>query len=48
MAGGLYFDPRLDPTLGTDVLPDHSALSDALGAFEAEDEALTRVMAGLL
>ncbi|KAL2788526.1 hypothetical protein BJX66DRAFT_254420 [Aspergillus keveii] len=48
MAGGLYFDPRFDPTLGTDVLPDHSALSDALGAFEAEDEALTRVMAGLL
>jgi hypothetical protein len=24
------------------------ALTDALGAFEAEDEALTRVMAGLL
>ncbi|KAL2852560.1 hypothetical protein BJX68DRAFT_274947 [Aspergillus pseudodeflectus] len=48
MAGGLYFDPRLDPTIGTDILPDHSALSDALGAFEAEDEALTRVMAGLL
>ncbi|KAL2855374.1 hypothetical protein BJY01DRAFT_11759 [Aspergillus pseudoustus] len=48
MAGGLYFDPRVDPTLGSEALPDHSGLSDALGAFEAEGEALTRVMAGLL
>ncbi|KAL6238307.1 hypothetical protein BDW75DRAFT_34019 [Aspergillus navahoensis] len=32
---------------GTEM-PSHGALSDALGAFEAEDEALTRVMAGLL
>ncbi|KAL4974081.1 hypothetical protein BDW66DRAFT_168112 [Aspergillus desertorum] len=29
-------------------MPSQGALSDALGAFEAEDEALTRVMAGLL
>ncbi|KAL4901125.1 hypothetical protein BDW74DRAFT_181979 [Aspergillus multicolor] len=61
MAGELYFDPRIDPTLSTEngantvtedgagnELPSQGALSDALGAFEAEDEALTRVMAGLL
>ncbi|KAL5333526.1 hypothetical protein BJX70DRAFT_60676 [Aspergillus crustosus] len=47
MAGGLYFDPRMDLGLGNE-LPSQSGISDALGAFEAEDEALTRVMAGLL
>ncbi|KAL4773227.1 hypothetical protein BDW60DRAFT_206519 [Aspergillus nidulans var. acristatus] len=59
MAGGLYFDPRIEPTLdarsdsgtttgdGNEMLS-QGALTDALGAFEAEDEALTRVMAGLL
>ncbi|KAL4915822.1 hypothetical protein BDW62DRAFT_219149 [Aspergillus aurantiobrunneus] len=47
MAGGLYFDPRVDPGLGNE-LPSQGGLSDAIGAFEAEDEALTRVMAGLL
>ncbi|KAL3466126.1 hypothetical protein BJX64DRAFT_296069 [Aspergillus heterothallicus] len=48
MAGGLYFDPRVDPSLGSEALPEHNGLNDVLGAFEAEDEALTRVMAGLL
>ncbi|KAL2814154.1 hypothetical protein BJX63DRAFT_431557 [Aspergillus granulosus] len=48
MAGGLYFDPRVDPTLGSETLPDQSGLNDAFGPFGAEDEALTRVMAGLL
>ncbi|KAL4809887.1 fungal-specific transcription factor domain-containing protein, partial [Aspergillus unguis] len=54
MAGGLYFDPRIDPGLqnadtnghGND-LPSQS-VTDALGAFETENEALTKVMAGLL
>lgn len=51
MAGGLYFDPRVDPGLGNGTgsdLPSQSGATDALGAFEAEEEALTRVMAGLL
>lgn len=50
IAGGLYFDPRG----GTDLLdvgmshPNDGRLSNALDAFHAEDDALTRVMAGLL
>lgn len=51
MAGGLYFDPRVDPGLGNGTgsdLPSQSGVTDALGVFEAEEEALTRVMAGLL
>ncbi|KAJ5626240.1 hypothetical protein N7510_002549 [Penicillium lagena] len=50
IAGGLYFDPGG----GTDLLdvgmshPNDSRLPNALDAFHAEDEALTRVMAGLL
>ncbi|KAL4879296.1 hypothetical protein BJY04DRAFT_220417 [Aspergillus karnatakaensis] len=47
MAGGLYFDPRIDPGLGNE-LPPQSGINDALDAFEAEEEALTRVMVGLL
>jgi hypothetical protein len=47
MAGGLYFDPRVDPGLGNEI-SSQTGISDALDAFEAEDEALTRVMAGLL
>ncbi|KAL4866745.1 hypothetical protein BDV12DRAFT_130269 [Aspergillus spectabilis] len=47
MAGGLYFDPRVDPGLGNEI-PSQTGIIDALDAFEAEDEALTRVMAGLL
>ncbi|KAL2825034.1 hypothetical protein BDW59DRAFT_146737 [Aspergillus cavernicola] len=48
MAGGLYFDPRVDPGLGGEAFPEQSGISEAMDAFEAEDEALTRVMAGLL
>jgi hypothetical protein len=50
IAGGLYFDPRG----GTDLLDvgisqaNDGRSPNALDAFHAEDEALTRVMAGLL
>ncbi|KAJ5646207.1 hypothetical protein N7490_002579 [Penicillium lividum] len=53
IAGGLYFDPRA----GADYTRANTGISNcgvdgrspnALDAFQAEDEALTRVMAGLL
>lgn len=53
IAGGFYFDPQTgsDITAGEDVglAPGGDTRSpNALDAFHAEDEALTRVMAGLL
>lgn len=53
IAGGFYFDPRTDPDLpsGMDVglaNCESGRLPNVLEAFHAEDEALTRVMAGLL
>ncbi|KAJ5593922.1 uncharacterized protein N7459_000130 [Penicillium hispanicum] len=53
IAGDLYFDPRsgTDLTTGVDLGLSHSESGRfpiALDAFQAEDEALTRVMAGLL
>jgi hypothetical protein len=55
MAGGLYFDPDGDGHLASGVgigvemsHPDYGRAPHALDAFQAEDEALTRVMAGLL
>jgi hypothetical protein len=55
MAGGLYFDPHTEPHLapgagiGMEVShSDYGRAPHALDAFQAEDEALTRVMAGLL
>lgn len=44
MAGGLYFDPRVGEH--EDLVTDTGG--EGLDAFNAEDEALTRVMAGLL
>lgn len=55
MAGGLYFDPDADAHLASGVgvgvemsHSDYGRAPHALDAFQAEDEALTRVMAGLL
>ncbi|CAI7659465.1 unnamed protein product [Penicillium glandicola] len=53
IAGGFYFDPESVPdvTAGEDVglvSPGDTRLPNALDAFHSEDEALTRVMAGLL
>ncbi|PTU21565.1 hypothetical protein P175DRAFT_0476870 [Aspergillus ochraceoroseus IBT 24754] len=48
MAGGLYFDPRTDDGLATEGFLPHGGQSDGIDAFQAEDEALTRVMAGLI
>ncbi|KAJ5211393.1 Copper amine oxidase N2/N3-terminal [Penicillium cf. griseofulvum] len=52
IAGGFYFDPQtgLDSAAGANVAlaPPGDTRSPALDAFHAEDEALTRVMAGLL
>ncbi|KAF9889338.1 hypothetical protein FE257_007448 [Aspergillus nanangensis] len=45
MAGGFYFEPR---TGAPDERPVSDASADGIDAFQAEDEALTRVMAGLL
>ncbi|PLB53521.1 fungal-specific transcription factor domain protein [Aspergillus steynii IBT 23096] len=44
MAGGLYFDPRVGEH--EDLITD--TVGEGFDAFNAEDEALTRVMAGLL
>lgn len=46
LAGGLYFDPHIGAGLGP--ASDPRLLADGLDVFQAEDEALTRVMAGLL
>ncbi|KAJ5111607.1 hypothetical protein N7532_002142 [Penicillium argentinense] len=53
VAGGLYFDPRpgADIAGGVETVLSHSGESrnpNPLSAFQVEDEALTRVMAGLL
>ncbi|KAJ5692776.1 hypothetical protein N7462_002199 [Penicillium macrosclerotiorum] len=53
IAGGLYFDPGADAelTTGVDFGMSHlenGRMSGVLDAFQASDEALTRVMAGLL
>lgn len=53
MAGGLYFDPGTPADLTTGVGMGLSHMNDGrgtnvFGVFQAEDEALTRVMAGLL
>lgn len=55
IAGGLYFDPDADAHVASGVgmgmemsHPDYGRVPHALDAFQAEDEALTRVMAGLL
>ncbi|KAJ5293582.1 hypothetical protein N7508_008403 [Penicillium antarcticum] len=51
IAGGFYFDPHTDPDVSVDVgltQTSDTRLPNALDAFHAEDEALTRVMAGLL
>ncbi|KAJ5266474.1 hypothetical protein N7478_009282 [Penicillium angulare] len=53
IAGGFYFDPQLGTDFSAGVDDDvanceNGRLPNALGAFHAEDEALTRVMAGLL
>ncbi|KAJ5286576.1 hypothetical protein N7524_001882 [Penicillium chrysogenum] len=53
IAGGFYFDPQpgSDIAAGADVglaPPGDTRSPNALDAFHAEDEALTRVMAGLL
>jgi hypothetical protein len=55
MAGGLYFDPEADAHFASGVgmgvemsHSDYGRAPHALDAFQAEDEALTRVMAGLL
>lgn len=55
IAGGLYFDPGADahvPSavgMGMEMSPsDYGRVPHVLDAFQAEDEALTRVMAGLL
>jgi hypothetical protein len=53
MAGGFYFDPQAgtDMAVGVDVglaPPGDTRLPNAMDVFHAEDEALTRVMAGLL
>lgn len=46
MAGGLYFDPGMNTNNG--VWQESGQASAGSDAFQAEDEALTRVMAGLL
>ncbi|KAJ5668629.1 uncharacterized protein N7477_007199 [Penicillium maclennaniae] len=53
IAGGLYFDPRAGTDIATGVglemsQSDGMRGQNVLGAFQAEDEALTQVMAGLL
>lgn len=53
IAGGLYFDPQAGTDLASGVEmgishPENGRIPNALDAFQAEDEALTRVMAGLL
>lgn len=53
IAGGLYFDPRAGTDIATGVgmgmsHSDGGRGHNVLDAFQAEDEALTRVMAGLL
>lgn len=46
MAGGLYFDPQINANGG--ILHENGQIPPGLDAFQAEDEALTRIMAGLL
>lgn len=53
IAGGFYFDPQSDTDIVAGVNvglapPSDTRLPHGLDAFHAEDEALTRVMAGLL
>jgi len=53
IAGGFYFDPHSGSNIAAGVdtgltPPGDTRLPNALDAFHAEDEALTRVMAGLL
>ena len=48
MAGGLYFDPKTGPPDETLTSDGASAGGEGVDAFHAENEALTRVMAGLL
>lgn len=48
IAGGLCFDPRADIAEAGMVLSQNGGAPNPLDAFQAEDEALTRVMAGLL
>lgn len=46
MAGGLYFDPAMDNNAG--LWQENVQGAPGFDAFQAEDEALTRIMAGLL
>ena len=48
MAGGLYFDPALNTAPNEGTWHENGHAPAGLDAFQAEDEALTRVMAGLL
>ncbi|KNG89707.1 putative fungal specific transcription factor [Aspergillus nomiae NRRL 13137] len=48
MAGGLYFDPKTGPPEEAPAADGASAGVEGIDAFHAENEALTRVMAGLL
>ncbi|PYH98091.1 hypothetical protein BO71DRAFT_438335 [Aspergillus ellipticus CBS 707.79] len=48
MAGGLYFDPRSQAQVADGVVPEPGSDGTGIEALNAEDEALTRVMAGLL
>ncbi|OOF94175.1 hypothetical protein ASPCADRAFT_149408 [Aspergillus carbonarius ITEM 5010] len=48
MAGGLYFDPRTQAEVAEGVVPETGTDGAGIEALHAEDEALTRVMAGLL
>ncbi|PWY86624.1 fungal-specific transcription factor domain protein [Aspergillus sclerotioniger CBS 115572] len=48
MAGGFYFDPRTQAEVAEGVVPEAGTDGAGIEALNAEDEALTRVMAGLL
>jgi hypothetical protein len=55
IAGGLYFDPGSDAHPASEAgigmgmsHPDYGRVPHTLDTFQAEDEALTRVVAGLL
>ncbi|PYI09134.1 fungal-specific transcription factor domain protein [Aspergillus sclerotiicarbonarius CBS 121057] len=48
MAGGFYFDPRTQAEVAEGVVPETGTDGAGIEALNAEDEALTRVMAGLL